>query len=158
MSYDLTFLVKSAGQSWEDAIEALGAWEEAGESGPQERPDAQAWERILTGARELLGQVEVHAADAWYGSPMSRRRSRSAWRPTRRRSRCRTGTAARGSSRWYAWRTASARSSSRPPAWPGYDPQLGMPVGEAGSQIAQAVAVFDSTAAMFAQRGIRTGG
>ena len=158
MSYDLTFLAKSAGQSWEDAIEALGAWEEAGESGPQERPDAQAWERILTGAREMLGQVEVYAADAWYEFTHE---------PTAIQVSLEADTATITVPYWYSgaraesvvrlmYRLGEIIESATGLA--GYDPQVGMPVGEAGSQIAPAVAMFDSTAAMVAQRGIRTGG
>lgn len=51
MSYDLTFLIKAAGQSWEEALEALG------EDAPGVLPDGQAWASVLQHAREALGEV-----------------------------------------------------------------------------------------------------
>jgi len=53
MSFDLTFVRKSADQSWEDALEVA-------EDETDGAPDAQAWARIVDGARGILGDIELH--------------------------------------------------------------------------------------------------
>jgi hypothetical protein len=55
MSYDIYFLRREPGQSWEDAIEALE--EEGGNGGAPSRP-AQ-WDQVVAGVREVLGEVSV---------------------------------------------------------------------------------------------------
>src|SRR6266536_1394621 len=54
MSYDLTFLPKPADQSWEEALAAVG-------SEPADLPDPEVWERLVAGARQLLGEVDTFA-------------------------------------------------------------------------------------------------
>lgn len=55
MSYDIYFLRREPGQSWEDAMEALE--EQAGNGGAPSRP-AQ-WDQVVAGVREVLGEVSV---------------------------------------------------------------------------------------------------
>jgi hypothetical protein len=62
MSYDLNFLYREPGQSWEDAIEALDE-EEAGADAPLSPETSDAWGRIVTKAKEILGEVEENVTD-----------------------------------------------------------------------------------------------
>lgn len=55
MSYDIHFLRREPGQSWEDAMEAIE--EQAGNGGASLRP-AQ-WDQVVAGVREVLGDVSV---------------------------------------------------------------------------------------------------
>jgi hypothetical protein len=56
MSYDIQFLRREPGQSWEDAMEALE--EKAGKGGGPSRP-AQ-WDQVVAGVREVRGGVSVN--------------------------------------------------------------------------------------------------
>jgi hypothetical protein len=62
MSYDLNFLHREPGQSWEDAIEALDE-EELGVDTPLSPELTEAWGRIVAKAREILGAVEETVTD-----------------------------------------------------------------------------------------------
>jgi hypothetical protein len=126
--------------------------------GPEGSPDARAWERILAGARDLLGEVEVHAADSWYEFTHE---------PTGIQVSLEATMAAITVPYWYSGARAESvlrlvyrlgQIVESATGLAGYDPQVGMPVSEAVSHLGQGVAVFDRTAAMFAQRGTRTGG
>jgi hypothetical protein len=55
MSYDILFLRREPGQSWEDAMEALEG--QAGNDGAAPRPDG--WGQVVAGMREVLGDVSV---------------------------------------------------------------------------------------------------
>ena len=55
MSYDIHFLRREPGQSWEDAMDALE--EQAGKNHAPMRP-AQ-WDQVVAGVREVLGDVSV---------------------------------------------------------------------------------------------------
>jgi hypothetical protein len=55
VSYDIYFLRREAGQSWEDAMDALE--EQADNDGDPSRP-AQ-WDQVASGVREVLGDVSV---------------------------------------------------------------------------------------------------
>jgi hypothetical protein len=52
MSYDLTFLPKPADRSWAEVLAAVAA-EPAG------LPDPRVWQRLVAGARQVLGDVDV---------------------------------------------------------------------------------------------------
>ena len=56
MSYDLSFLRRSPGETWEEALATPAASEIAPEL-------LAAWERIVDGLREVLGTIEVHVGD-----------------------------------------------------------------------------------------------
>ena len=53
MSYDLAFVPRAPGQDWEDALAAAGRDAAAG------APDAAVFDRLVTAAREILGEVAV---------------------------------------------------------------------------------------------------
>jgi hypothetical protein len=55
MSYDVYFLRREPGQSWEDAVETLE--ERAGQGDAPSRP--ARWDQVVAGVRELLGSVSV---------------------------------------------------------------------------------------------------
>src|SRR5215813_13060617 len=59
MSYDLIFLRREPGQSWEDARHAAG--EHAASL-----PDPATWDRIVAGSRQILGDVSVYVTDQYY--------------------------------------------------------------------------------------------
>jgi hypothetical protein len=57
MSYDIYFLRRRDGQSWDEVLEAM---EDAGEdSEPISDGLLEAWDRIVPQARVLLGEVEI---------------------------------------------------------------------------------------------------
>jgi len=60
VSYDILFLSRRYGQSWDDALKALEDAAEADE-GDEAIPGhlLDAWERIVPQARDLLGEVEI---------------------------------------------------------------------------------------------------
>ena len=55
MSYDVYFLRREPGQSWEDAVETLE--ERAGQGDAPSRP--ARWDQVVAGVREVLGGVSV---------------------------------------------------------------------------------------------------
>ncbi|MFD9241151.1 hypothetical protein ACFV0D_04295 [Streptomyces sp. NPDC059556] len=57
MSYDIYFLSRDEGQSWDDVLEAV----EAGAGDNDQIPAAllEAWQRIVPQARVLLGNVDI---------------------------------------------------------------------------------------------------
>ncbi|MFG3347474.1 hypothetical protein ACGF1Z_20695 [Streptomyces sp. NPDC048018] len=57
MSYDIYFLSRDEGQSWDDVLEAAEA--RAGESDPIPAELLEAWQRIVPQARGLLGDVDI---------------------------------------------------------------------------------------------------
>ncbi|MFI1293095.1 hypothetical protein ACH4VM_32415 [Streptomyces sp. NPDC020792] len=57
MSYDIYFLSRRDGQSWDDALEAME--DAAEESEPIPARLLEAWDRIVPQARSLLGEVEI---------------------------------------------------------------------------------------------------
>lgn len=60
MGYSLVFLPREPGQSWDDAREA------ADERGVASLPDPAAWNRIVTEAGRILGDVSVFVTDRYY--------------------------------------------------------------------------------------------
>ncbi|GAA4969084.1 hypothetical protein [Actinoplanes utahensis] len=152
MSYDLTFLVKSDGQSWEDALEALEerAEDEAGGGAP----DGAAWERIVADARGLLGEVALHAEDGFFELDHE---------ATGIQVSLYDGEAAVTVPYWYAGERAEpvvrliyqlGLSVERHTGLAGYDGQVGMSVADAAGRPELAVSIFDQTARSFAGRGI----
>ena len=59
MSYDIFFVRRDPGQSFEDAIDATEEEFADGEPGPLKDVDFEVWERILPRARAILGDIEV---------------------------------------------------------------------------------------------------
>ena len=59
MSYDIYFLRREKGQSWEEALEALEDSSE-GDRKPASSPSRPAeWDQVVSGVREVLGDVSV---------------------------------------------------------------------------------------------------
>ncbi|GAA2208489.1 hypothetical protein GCM10009850_039470 [Nonomuraea monospora] len=52
MSYDLYFYRRDPGQSWDDALTAAAS---------ALQPDPTAWDGVVTGVRDLLGEVNIVA-------------------------------------------------------------------------------------------------
>ncbi|MFD0316312.1 hypothetical protein [Streptomyces flavalbus] len=57
MSYDIYFLSRKDGQSWEEVLEAME--DAAGDSEPIPARLLEAWDRIVPQARTLLGEVDI---------------------------------------------------------------------------------------------------
>ncbi|MDX3074265.1 hypothetical protein [Streptomyces sp. MI02-7b] len=57
MSYDIYFLSRRDGQSWDEVLEAME--DAAQDSGPIPAELLAAWQRIVPQARTLLGDVEI---------------------------------------------------------------------------------------------------
>ncbi|MEV7036106.1 hypothetical protein AB0N99_38505 [Streptomyces sp. NPDC093272] len=57
MSYDIYFLNRRDGQSWDEVLEAMEDTPE--DSEPIPAPLLEAWDRIVPQARRLLGTVEI---------------------------------------------------------------------------------------------------
>ncbi|WMX46562.1 hypothetical protein RGF97_19385 [Streptomyces roseicoloratus] len=57
MSYDIYFLARDEGQSWDDALKAAEA--RAGHNVPIPADLLEAWQRIVPQARGLLGEVTI---------------------------------------------------------------------------------------------------
>lgn len=57
MSYDIYFLSRRDGQSWDEVLKAMEETAEDGEPIPTHLLDA--WDRIVPQARTLLGEVEI---------------------------------------------------------------------------------------------------
>ncbi|GAA5006713.1 hypothetical protein GCM10023335_24390 [Streptomyces siamensis] len=59
VSYDIYFLSRRDGQSWDEALEAMEDAAQAEDSEPIPGVLLKAWERIVPQARALLGEVEI---------------------------------------------------------------------------------------------------
>lgn len=148
MSYDLIFVPRADGQSWDDALEAAEEDESDG------LPSAEAWARILAAARQVLGEVSVlEGADNY----------QLTHEPTGTQVSYYAQEAGITVPYWYRGRDARAivetiyqvgESVQAETGLPGYDPQLGLPLSDAAAQPDQAVKCFDQVAASFAQRDI----
>ncbi|MFB7757917.1 hypothetical protein ACFC18_51515, partial [Streptomyces sp. NPDC056121] len=57
MSYDIYFLTRDEGQSWDDVLEAAEAADD--DRGPIPTELLEAWQRIVPQARVLLGDVDI---------------------------------------------------------------------------------------------------
>lgn len=63
MSYDIFFVRRDPGQTFEDALDELEASFENGDPGELTDADLERWEALLPIAREILGEVSVDDAD-----------------------------------------------------------------------------------------------
>ncbi|MBU2663755.1 ERO1 family protein [Actinoplanes bogorensis] len=148
MSYDLTFLIKEAWQSWEEALEALEDAE------PDGLPDSQVWAGVLHHARAVLGEVSEHRDDDYYELDHE---------PTGIQLTLFTGEAGITVPYWYKGEDARrivrtiyqlGRIVEEQTGLSGYDGQVELPLAEAVNRPDLASAVFDQVAASFARRGI----
>jgi hypothetical protein len=151
MSYDLEFLRKGAGESWEDAFEAV---EEAVGESDAEAPDAEVRAGVTAAVRELLGDVAVHEGELY---------CELEHRPTGIQLNLYRHSAAITVPYWSSGTDAATivgqiyalgRIVEQHTGLIGYDPQTGLPLAESAARPDQAVEIFDRTAASFARRGI----
>lgn len=63
MSYDIYFVRRDPGQSFEDALDELEGELEDGDLGELSDSDLEQWESLLPRAREVLGEVDVDDSD-----------------------------------------------------------------------------------------------
>lgn len=63
MSYDIYFVRRDPGQSFEDALDELEGSFDDGDLGELTDSDVEQWEALLPKVRELLGEVEVDDSD-----------------------------------------------------------------------------------------------
>ena len=63
MSYDIFFVRRDPGQSFEDALERTEESYERGDPGPLTEVELEQWERILPHARRILGEIEEFEGD-----------------------------------------------------------------------------------------------
>ncbi|NMO52994.1 hypothetical protein HH310_17570 [Actinoplanes sp. TBRC 11911] len=148
MSYDLMFVPKSDDQSWD---EALAAAEQDDNSG---RPSPEVWASLVAAARQVLGEVSVSDSESSYELDHS---------PTGIQLSYYAREADITVPYWYSGERARAIVSSiyqlasaveKATGFPGYDPQVDLPVTEATDRPELAVDSFDQVAASFAERGI----
>ncbi|MGH8969753.1 MAG: hypothetical protein ACRDV1_07360 [Actinomycetes bacterium] len=59
MSYDIYFIRRDPGQTFEDALDAIEESYDEGDPGPLTSVELEQWDRILPRARAILDQVEV---------------------------------------------------------------------------------------------------
>lgn len=63
MSYDIYFVRRDPGQTFEDALDDLESSFENGDPGELTDVDLEHWEALLPQAREILGDIEVDESD-----------------------------------------------------------------------------------------------
>ncbi|MGH8893930.1 MAG: hypothetical protein ACRDWY_11590, partial [Actinomycetes bacterium] len=63
MSYDIYFVRRDPGQTFEDALDDLEESFEDGDPGDLTDADLESWELLVPRAREILGDVEVDEDD-----------------------------------------------------------------------------------------------
>ena len=64
MSYDIFFVRRDPGQTFEDALDGVEDSFESGDPGPLTEEDLELWDAVLPQAREILGdQVEITQHD-----------------------------------------------------------------------------------------------
>lgn len=152
MSFDLTFVRKSDDQSWEDALDSVDDYETDG------APDALAWARIVDGARQILGDIELHDGGDYF---------ELGHEPTGIQLSLYAGEAAINVPYWYSGAEAQeiVRTVYRLAAvieehtdFSGYDEQVDMPVAEVAHRPELAIASFDMVADSLGRRGISTPG
>jgi hypothetical protein len=153
MSYDLTFVPKTADQSWDEAFEAAEAALDD-EGAATRRPDDAAWTRIVAKAREVLGDVTDNGGSNWYdlehddtGISVSLEATNAGisvpyW--------YRGEAAERVVRAMYAIGAAVEAATG----FAGYDPQVELPLAEAATRVDLAVTAFGEVADSFAERGI----
>lgn len=147
MSFDLTFVRKSADQSWDDALNAA-------EDETDGVPDARAWGRIIDDARQILGVIDLHEGGDYFELDHE---------PTGIQVSLYADEAAVTVPYWYKGAQAQeiVRTLYRLAAvieehteLSGYDEQADLPVAEAAERPELAAASFDMVAASLARHGI----
>jgi hypothetical protein len=152
MSYDLIFVPRSDDQSWEEALDA------AEEAENDERPDAEAWARLVAAARQVLGEVSVFDGTHNYELTHESTGIQVSYYADEA-----------GITVPYWYRGEDARrivtalhqlgeAVQAATGLPGYDPQLELPLSDAVARPELAVKAFDDVAASFAERGISSPG
>lgn len=141
MSYDILFLVKTAEETWQDAMAEI-------ESRPYQ-VDPEAWRRIALAAREILGEIDVDADEGEFwlideasgiGVHVSEYET-SVTVPY-----LYSGAEARRILERMYLLGAVIESAT---GLAGYDPQVELPLAEASAQIDLGVASFDEVAEQF---------
>lgn len=136
MSFDLVLLPEPTGQTWEEALES----ERQATDAPL---DSQAWDMIVAGVRDVVGEVVVH--DDGTGRTLTHEASGITVRYV-------PGEAAINVPYWYTGEQAESvvravyrigRVVAEATGLAGYDPQLGLPLADAESRVEAAVAVLD---------------
>ena len=144
MSYDLTFVPRTAGQAWDDALEA--AERHIGDV----PADPAAWAAILAAAREALGDVDVHRDDDGFDLTHEATGIQASY----------DGRAAAISVPY--WYTGAGAASivarlyalgdavEKATGLSGFDPQLELALADAAAKPELAVAAFESVASALA--------
>lgn len=136
MSFDLVLLPEPIGQTWEETLK-----NERKATG--EPLDSQAWDRIVAGVRDIVGEVVV-LTDG-HARTLTHEASGIAVRVE-------PGEAAVNVPYWYTGAQAESvvqsvyrigRVVAEATGLAGYDPQLCLPLADAESRVEAAVAVFD---------------
>jgi hypothetical protein len=154
VSYDIVFLRREPGQSWDDAMDTL----EQSDDGPEEPTRPPNWDEVVSGVRNVLGEVSVlenppaweidHEASAiqvgWFSGEWSI--SVPYWSD---------GDAARKIAERLR---AIAEIVCDATGLEAYDPQIGEAVTSGGWTSERAALIFDQVAESFGRRGIRRGG
>jgi hypothetical protein len=147
MSYDLTFVPKDDGQSWDEALDA------ATSHASVVAPDPEVWARILAGAQQVLGDVSVFQSGDHY---------ELSHEPTGIQVSYYGLEAAVTVPYWYAGAEAETilmtifklgRVVEAATGFKGYDQQLDLSLAEAAGSAGHAIATFDRMEAFFTQLG-----
>lgn len=153
MSYDIYFLCRVPGQSWETAMEAMESMQtlEDPSTATPEPPDAATWDEVVAQARELLGEVST------FGSPPTCSLDH---RPTGLRLSCFSGQWSLTVPYWSLGDEATelmakvfslTEAVERLTGLEAYDPQAGEPVAAVRERGGLPVTdAFDGVAALFA--------
>ncbi|MGH3164318.1 MAG: hypothetical protein ACRDN0_00295 [Trebonia sp.] len=151
MSYDIYFLRRRPGQSWEDAMDILE--EEAEDDEELSRPEQ--WDQVVTGVRVILGDVTV--ADRPPDWEIDDQK-------TAIQVSCYAGEWSMTVPYWYDGERAEAIACQLlaiaglicdATGLEAYDPQTEVEVTSSAWTPAKAATVFDQVAESFNQRGIR---
>ena len=139
MSFDLNFVRKSPDQSWDDALDV-------GDEETDGAPDTQVWARIVDDARQILGDINLHAGGDYLELDHE---------PTGIQLSLYANEAAITVPYWYSGADAQeiVRTLYRLAAvveehtgFSGYDPQVDLPVAEVAERPELATASFDMMA------------
>ncbi|MGR6913356.1 hypothetical protein ACU635_03790 [[Actinomadura] parvosata] len=143
MSYDLYFYRRDPGQSWDDALDAVPV---------TRQPDLTAWGNIVTGTRDLLGEVRiVEYPPNWEldheGTGISVNHWEGGWEMS-----VPYWTHGAEARRVVGLLYDVASVVERESGFECFDPQLGLPKAQV-ADLAAAVPVFDAVADQFGRRG-----
>lgn len=147
MSYGLTFVPRAAGQSWDDALEAVQEAESDGQ------PDAQVWARIVGSARQILGDVSLFEADHYCELDHEPTGIQLTYYPRKQESRFlrvhRADARVVVKKIYQLGRIVEAETGLA-----GYDPQLGRGLTDAAAEPELAASIFEGITSPFGRRGI----